>query len=211
MTSLIAQILPSIEQLGFWGYWLVFLSSFGESLIFTGFFVPGTVILIATGALVSEGYYTFRDMFLFSMWGAVMGDAISFELGRMGRVHVERWPRIQSSVQRGKKFFHRYKELSVFIGRFLGPIRPIISFVAGVLDMPRWRFYVANVLSAIVWSLGYLFLGYTFGLAWKSAIGWSSTVIGSAVGALILFALLYAAFRWLRAKFLKKRNPIIPL
>jgi membrane protein DedA with SNARE-associated domain len=49
----------------------------------------------------------------------------------------------------------RWGVLSIFIGRFFGPLRAAVPLVAGILEMPYWTFQIANFISAFVcvWSL----------------------------------------------------------
>ena len=63
---------------------------------------------------------------------------------------------------RGISFFKRYGVHSVFIGRFLGPLRAVVPLVAGMMHMPPLRFNTANVLSAVVWAPALVLFGDLF-------------------------------------------------
>lgn len=184
--------LPHLQNLGVAGYWLLALVTFGESFVLTGMFVPGTVLLVIMGGLVPQGYYDFYDLAFFAVLGSIIGDATSYELGRLGRFHADRYRFLNGYLRTGKAFFFRHGGKSVFMGRFIGPIRPIIPFVAGVSDMKRLPFYLYNFISAIGWSLGYLLLGVFFGYAWKTALAWSS----AAVAAIVIAVLTVFFIRW---------------
>jgi membrane protein DedA with SNARE-associated domain len=49
--------------------------------------------------------------------------------------------------------------LGIFIGRFFGPLRASVPLVAGIFEMPFWRFQIANFSSAFVWAAVLLTLG----------------------------------------------------
>ena len=49
--------------------------------------------------------------------------------------------------------------LGIFIGRFFGPLRASVPLVAGIFEMPYWRFQIANFTSAFVWAAVLLTLG----------------------------------------------------
>ena len=49
--------------------------------------------------------------------------------------------------------------LGIFIGRFSGPLRASVPLVAGIFEMPYWRFQFANFVSAFVWAAMLLLLG----------------------------------------------------
>src|SRR6476659_10211521 len=83
-------------------------------------------ILIAAGALISEGVLDPFSSTVAGIMGAVLGDAISFWIGRkFGPLLPTIWP-FRAHPERlahGIRFFGRYGETSVFIGRFFGPLR----------------------------------------------------------------------------------------
>jgi undecaprenyl-diphosphatase len=53
--------------------------------------------------------------------------------------------------------------MSVFLGRFLGPVRASVPVVAGMSDMPLLRFMTVNVLSEVAWSSAHLMPDALFG------------------------------------------------
>lgn len=200
MMDLLQGLLPELRHLGTIGYWVLLAVTFGESFIVTGMFVPGTVILVVMGGMVPHGYYELHELAFFAVCGSILGDAASYEFGRVGRLRAENLPFVRRYFAQGKAFFLRHQGKSVIMGRFIGPIRPIIPFIAGVMDMRRSQFYFYNVLSAFGWSITYLTLGYLFGYAWKSALLWSSGAIAGIVTCLILAAACVSMWRWYRLR-----------
>ena len=59
--------------------------------------------------------------------------------------------RRKSQSSDGIDFFVQYGAIAVFLGRFLGPLRATVPTVAGMMKMSTRRFYLANILSAVVW------------------------------------------------------------
>ena len=52
----------------------------------------------------------------------------------------------------------------MFIGRFIGIFRPVIPFVAGLLNMNPLLFIFFSSLSGILWGISYFGSGYLFGM-----------------------------------------------
>lgn len=154
MDELIPRATAFIAQHGVWAGPIVGLLAFGESLAVVGLFMPTTALMIAVGGLIGAGVV---DPFWIMGWavvGAAIGDWISYALGRrIGPAAYRRWPlnRHRQMVARTRLFFRRYGFLSIFVGRFLGPIRATVPLVAGIMDMDRRRFQIANITSAILW------------------------------------------------------------
>jgi membrane protein DedA with SNARE-associated domain len=137
-----------------WAGPLVGLIAFGESLILIGVLLPGTAVLVIVGGLVGAGVVDPVPVLIGAAVGAAVGDTVSYALGSwLGRGIVHQWPlkRYRQTVARARLFFRRYGLAAVFIGRFFGPVRSAVPFVAGMMRMEWRHFQVANILSALVW------------------------------------------------------------
>ena len=162
MDYLAAHVLAFIKAHAEWAAFVIGLVAFGESLVFLSLLFPGTTILVASGVLIDGGILDPVSTVLAGIAGGVLGDAISFWLGqKFGPLLADVWPFRHHSerLRSGIVFFERYGAASVFIGRFFGPLRAVIPLAAGMLHMPTRRFYIANVLSAIVWAPALVFSG----------------------------------------------------
>ena len=162
MDHIAAQALALIKDHPEWALLVIGVTAFGESFVFLSLLFPGTAILIASGALVSENVLQPVPIIMAGVVGAVLGDSVSFWLGEMfGPALQKTWPYRDhpERLERGVRFFERFGGGSVFIGRFFGPLRAVVPLVAGIMRMPRLRFYVANVLSALVWAPTLVLLG----------------------------------------------------
>ncbi|KTC79688.1 VTT domain-containing protein [Legionella cherrii] len=151
-----------------WSLFITFLISLTESLAIVGSIVPGSVTMTAIGILAGSGIMRIDLTLLAAILGAVAGDSLSYTLGYYYSDRLtEIWPfsKYPKWIEYGKEFFKTHGGKSVLIGRFVGPLRSIIPVIAGILHMKQWRFFVANVLSAIGWSLLYVMPGVAIGAA----------------------------------------------
>jgi membrane protein DedA with SNARE-associated domain/membrane-associated phospholipid phosphatase len=147
-------------------YGAIFLISLSESLALVGLIVPGTVIMFGVGAIVATGSLGLKPVLLLAAAGAVAGDGISYWLGHHYQGELKRiWPfsRYPGMLKNGETFFQRHGGKSVLFGRFVGPVRPVIPVVAGMLGMGPLHFSVVNVVSAMGWALVYILPGVFFG------------------------------------------------
>ena len=139
-----------------------FVISLAESLAIIGTLIPGTLVMGAIGALIGAGILPGIEITLWAIAGAVVGDGMSYWLGYHYHGHIrEIWPfrSYPSLLKKGENFFLKYGGMSVFMGRFIGPIRPIIPVVAGMMNMSPSRFTLANITSAIAWAPAYMMPG----------------------------------------------------
>lgn len=145
--------------------WAPFIAgglAFGESLAVISFFVPATVLLLAIGALAGGADLGFWPLWLGAALGASLGDWLSYEVGRYlenGAHHT--WPlnRYPDLIRKGEDFCRRWGVWAIFLGRFFGPARAFVPLVAGVFEMPRGPFQLANVGSALLWAYLLLTVG----------------------------------------------------
>ncbi len=168
MNEVVREVLLWVSAHPHWSYFVVGSIAFFESLAFVGLFFPGALIMFGTGALVASGTMAFWPAFSVAVIGAIAGDGISYWFGRCYGDRVRHvWPfrRHPEMLSRCEGFFERHGGRSIVMGRFVGPIRPVIPVVAGIMKMPPKRFYIANILSAVVWAPAYLLPGMAFGTA----------------------------------------------
>ncbi len=138
-----------------WAPFIVAFIAFCESVALLSILVPATVILIGVGALVGATGIEFWPIWLGATIGAIMGDWLSFWLGRhykdaMYRVYpLSRYPEM---ITRGEAFFKKYGLGGVFVGRFFGPLRAVVPLIAGMCGMRMRVFQMANFSSAPVWA-----------------------------------------------------------
>lgn len=197
MTEWFESVLPHIRDLGALGYVILFAATFGESFVLTGIFVPGTIILLIMGGLIPYGYYDALPLGFFAFLGAVIGNAVSYEGGRFGRLSVERITLLKNSLRFAREFFHKHGGKSIILCRFIGPVRPLVPFIAGITEMKRSLFYAYSLIGGLIWISAYLAFGYMFGYAWQQALSWSSATITIA---LVVVAIVLIMFRILRTK-----------
>ena len=151
-----------------WSLFITFIIALTESLAIIGSIIPGSVTMTAIGILAGSGIMRLDLTLIVATLGAVCGDSLSYALGYVySEQLVDIWPfkKYPKWLTYGKDFFSRHGGKSVLIGRFVGPLRSIIPVIAGVLHMKQWRFLVANVISAIGWSILYIMPGALIGAA----------------------------------------------
>jgi len=208
VTDLIHQLLSWVSANPHWAGLAVLLVACAESLAVVGLVVPGAVMMFGAGALIAAGAMGFWLTFLLAVAGAVLGDGLSYWLGYRYNDKVRQWwpfNRHPALLSRGEAFFRCHGGKSVFIARFVGPVRPVVPMMAGMMMMPPQRFFIANILSALAWAPIYLLLGMAFGA--------SLTLAGEVAGRLAVLLGVVLISVWATIKivhlvylFFKKRS-----
>lgn len=190
-------------------YGAIFFVALSESLAFVGLLMPGAILMVGIGAVVSTGVLSLKNALLAAMAGAIAGDSISYWLGRCYKDKLSLlWPfnRHPQLLERGKTFFHHYGGKSVFLARFVGPVRPVVPLVAGMFHMPPGKFTLINLISAIGWAPAYILPGVLFGASLALAAKVSARL---AILFLVSFASLWFSL-WLFRKIVRWLDQRIP-
>ena len=179
-----------------WMSAVIFTTSMFESLTIVGVIVPGALIMFTLGALIGLGHLEFWTVFWWSAFGAIVGDAISFWIGRVFHQRIRRvWPftKHPEIIIRSEDFFRKHGGKGVVFGRFFGPVRGTIPTVAGMMDMTWRNFMIANVISAILWAPAHLLPGMALGASLEIA----SRVAGRLVVLILILVALFWVTTWL--------------
>ncbi len=201
MSEMFDDVLLWISQHPEHAGWVIGLVACVESLALIGAVIPGVIILIGAGALIGAGVLDFWSSCAWAIAGAIIGDGVSYLLGRRLDYLTTRWRWLRvhpDYVQKGVDFFQRYGDISVLLGRFFGPTRAVVPLAAGVLKMSARRFYMANILSAIAWAPASLAPGMLLGHS-VNQNDWGHIL-------LLLLGLTTIVLIWLGLRYYGQRN-----
>ncbi len=147
---------------------VAFVICMAESIIGISLLVPSTAILIATSAVLAASGTDLLSLWLAAGLGAWLGDWISYGLGYFFEHELhERWPLRDNKelLLKGRRFFERWGWISLFVSRFMGPLRSLTPLVAGICEMPLLQFALASFVSALLWA-GVVLSPGGFGAGW---------------------------------------------
>ncbi len=179
-------------------YLLVAALVFGETAFFLGFVIPGETAAVLGGVLASRGRVSLLVLTLVVVLAAIAGPLIGYEIGRHlgGRLLARpRLHRVAAGVGRAQSVLHRRGAAAVFLGRFIAVLRAMMPAVAGTARLPYRTFLLYNMLSAVVWGVGYCLLGYAAGSAYAAIERTVGTGVAVAVAAVVLGAVVFWLIR----------------
>jgi membrane-associated protein len=155
-----------ITRYGGWTYLLLFLVIFIETGLVVTPFLPGDSLLFAAGTFAALGALDVGVVWVLVFAAAVAGDTANYWIGHSIGPRVfetqSRWLK-REYLERTHRFYERHGGKTIFLARFIPIIRTFAPFVAGVGEMSYGRFIVYNLLGGLVWTAGFVFLGYFFG------------------------------------------------
>jgi membrane protein DedA with SNARE-associated domain len=146
----------------------IFILACTECLAIVGIIVPGTFLLFAVAAMAGSGALDLGTTLLLAFCGGLLGDLLSYATGRYFHQDIRRLPGLRHHPQwlaGAEGYFLRYGVVSLLVGRYIGPLRPMLPMVAGMLNMPFGRFFAVSLLAGSGWAVAYILPGWATGAA----------------------------------------------
>ncbi|MEU9667563.1 DedA family protein [Streptomyces bobili] len=155
--------------------------------------LPGEIILVSSALLASQhGDINPVILGTCAVAGAVIGDSIGYAIGRKGGRPMLAWlgkkfPRhfSEGHIATAERSFEKWGVWAVFFGRFIALLRIFAGPLAGVLHMPYWKFFLANLFGGIVWAGGTTAVIYYVGVvaeSWLKRFSWLGLVAAVLIG-----------------------------
>lgn len=147
----------SLEQL---------ISDYGYLAILVGTFLEGETIVILAGVAAQLGYLELPWVIATALAGSFTGDQFYYYLGRRwGPKIIARRRSWQQAAQKVYAQLHRHQYWLILTFRFYYGLRNVTPFAVGAAYIPRGRFFVLNLIGAVVWAICFAVAGYLFGKA----------------------------------------------
>lgn len=180
-------MLPSLIKLIPWfikyKYWVIFPIAV----------VEGPIITIITGFLASMGYLGLVAGFLTVSIGDLVGDSLTYWIGRLGRERFVRrygkyfgltWAR----VEKLEHYFEKHSRATFLFGKFMHGSGYVTWFATGIARVPFGRFLGFNTITTAIKSTILILIGYYFGRAYMTFDSVLSKI------SLIVFALFVVVY-----------------
>ncbi len=153
-----------------YGWMLVFLFGFLESMIITGSFMPSAILFSLCIYLYNIELLSLPLICLIALLGSHVGDVCGFLVGKFVGPSVLNSKFIKKrhkALNRTQRFLDRFGPYTVLVGRFIPAIRPLVPFMLGVTDLRLKRFYLADVIACSAWALALALLVVSVGSIFK--------------------------------------------
>jgi membrane protein DedA with SNARE-associated domain len=146
LEAAIARVRPLLER---YGYPAVFVAVGVEGMLIPA---PGQTLLIAAAIDAVHGGLSIVALVALALLAAVLGNSIGYLIGRVGgRPLLKKLPISEARLDRVDALFRRHGGWFILAARFFDGSRQLNGVIAGMLEMPWWRFSSWNLLGALIW------------------------------------------------------------
>ena len=163
------------------------------------------------GSRISSHAWAYVAMALAGTLGYLVGSIAGWVIGLYGgRPLLERrgrWVHLSpQKLDRAERWFDRWDDLAVLIGRLTPVVRSFISIPAGIFRMPLWRYTVLTLIGSAAWAFAFAGAGYGLGNSYERFhrdFRFADYAVAAAIAAL----LAYLIVRRIRSSRLASRAP----
>jgi len=171
--------------------------------------IPAIPVLLAMGALIGTGAYSFGAAMAFALAAAIAADTVWYIVGRqkgpsvlslLCRISLEP----DSCVSRTRVVFKTLGGWALVIAKFVPGLSTVAPPMAGLSRMPWWKFLSADAAGGAVWAGAFMALGYVFREQLED-VGQFALRMGSWLVVVVTASLaLWIAWKyWQRKRFMK--------
>lgn len=154
-----------------------YLSNYGYAIIFFFVFlqemgiptpIPNEIMLLTAGYLAHAGYLNIWLAVGSAVAADVIGTTILFTIFRsFGHWLLENKPNLmpfkREDLAKIERMLDKRGRWGIFLGRLMPYVRGYTSIMAGLMQMHYHAFITMVTVSAVLWSGGYVTLGYLLG------------------------------------------------
>jgi len=189
----------SVITISTWGYIVLFVSSFLESIPFLGILNPGATIAHIGGFFAHQGILGLFPVLALVFAGLFLGDLTAYLLGvRFGYPLLIRFSKFFSlemeRVERVRLFVQDHTGKALTFGRFIFPVRVFASFLAGTAGCKLPRFVTYSFFGTLGWSFFLVYIGFFLGFGFDAI---AARIGNFFLGALVVGVILTLGFRYL--------------
>ena len=141
--------------------------------------LPSDVVVLFVGSLVGVGTIDFTVALIITTIGSTIGFVLMYKVGDWFGLKILETGKLRfipvDKVHKVEGWFRKYGYFLIVVNRFLTGTRAVVSFIAGMSELPFTATTILSFISALVWNFLLLFAGKELGQNWQ--------VIGSYVAA----------------------------
>jgi membrane protein DedA with SNARE-associated domain len=147
-----------------YGYLTTFLAPLLENTILLGALIPGVLVMLLAGLSAHDGLVSIWLALPLGIAGAIIGDTISYGIGRFGGQRMGPESNLIRMADRMRDPLMRNSTLLILTYHFFGYSRLIGPAAAGFLHVPFRRWAVLDYIGVSVWVAVFMIAGYLLGV-----------------------------------------------
>jgi membrane protein DedA with SNARE-associated domain len=116
------------------------------------------------GSRISSGFDAYLAMALAGTLGYLLGAIVGWAIGYYGD---QRFRVSERKLAKARRWFDRWEDWAVFLGRITPVARSFVSIPAGIFRMPFLRYTVLTAVGSALWCFAFAGAGWGLGRSWE--------------------------------------------
>ena len=140
------------------------VADYGYLAVFVGTLLEGEAILMLAAYAAQQGQLSLPLVMIVAVCGATLGDQLFFLVGRhFGHASLGRLPSLRRRAERVETLLLRYHGRVIIGIRFAYGLRIAGPIAIGMSTLSASRFFIFNLIGALIWAPAIGGVGYLFG------------------------------------------------
>ncbi len=140
------------------------LLTYGYFGLFVWSILEGEFGLIFAGILIKQGYFSFEKVYLIAFLGAVIGDSISFFIGKFSKnLAYKILKKYKKVLDKIENWIRNYGGFIILFERYLYGTHIPALILLGMSGYNVIKFYIFEIIGVSIWVLVYVLIGYFLG------------------------------------------------
>lgn len=170
--------------------------------------LPSDALVLFVGSLVGVGTIDFSVALIATTIGSTAGFVVMYKVGDWFGLKILEKGKLPfipvDKVHRVEGWFRKYGYFLIVVNRFLTGTRAVVSFFAGMSELPLTATTILSFVSALIWNFLLLFAGKELGQNWQ-AIGWYLASYSRGI-TIVLTLIAFFLIVWFMYKNLKQES-----
>jgi membrane protein DedA with SNARE-associated domain len=116
------------------------------------------------GSRIPSGFDSYLAMALAGTIGYLLGAIVGWAIGYYGD---QRFRVSERKLAKARRWFDRWDDWAVFLGRVTPVARSFVSIPAGIFRMPFLRYTVLTAVGSALWCFAFAGAGWGLGRSWE--------------------------------------------
>ncbi|WP_297631309.1 DedA family protein [uncultured Clostridium sp.] len=135
------------------------------ALEYTAFPIASELLLPFIGVMIYIGIFSYLEVIVFSILGALIGSSIAYLIGYYGREAIFslsniRITGVKNIIIELDKWFLKYGKVALVVCRVIPMTRNFISIAAGIQKVKYSIFLLYSFLGITIWNTSLILIGY---------------------------------------------------
>ena len=170
------------------------LLTYGYLGLFIWSILEGEFGFMFAGILIKHGYFSFEKVFFIALSGAVIGDSVSFFIGRFSKKIAQKilkkYEKILNSIE---NWIKTYGSLVIIFERYLYGTHIPTMILLGMSGFSFKKFLFFEIIGVSIWALTYILIGYFLG---DYAISLFNLIVQNFSFFIVLFFIVYFLIKY---------------